>query len=249
MPSPLTTLSLRPLLALAAMTGVLAFGAGCQRATPEAAPQSSHANGVKPGDGTAGTAPVQGAPGKQGANSGGAAPASGLRSGEFTPARPAPDFTLAGSNGQPLTLAAHRGKVVALGFGFTSCPQICPTTLLELAEVKKRLGAQGASFQVIYVTVDPDRDSATTMREYVTGFDPSFLGATGTAEQLEAVRKQYGASSTAIKGADGQVLGFNHTSSVFLIDPAGRLRSMSPYGRAMDDLAHDVRILLKNEAH
>jgi protein SCO1 len=171
--------------------------------------------------------------------------AASLKSGEFSPAGPAPDFTLDGSHGRPLKLSDHRGKVVALGFGFTSCPQICPTTLLELAEARKKLGADGADFQVIYVTVDPANDTAARMRDYVTGFDPSFLGATGSASQLDAVRKLYGATASEVKGPDGKVLGFNHTSSVFLIDRGGKLRSMSPYGRSVDDLVHDVRILLK----
>jgi protein SCO1/2 len=168
-----------------------------------------------------------------------------LKSGEFTPAAPAPDFSLAGSNGRPIKLSDYRGKVVALGFGFTSCPQICPTTLLQLAEVRKKLGAEGADFQVIYITVDPARDTAVRMRDYVTGFDASFMGATGSAAELAEVRKLYGATSSEVRGQDGQVLGFNHTSSVFLIDRSGRLRSMSPYGRAVDDVVHDVRILLK----
>ena len=164
--------------------------------------------------------------------------ADALKSGEFSPPRLAPDFTLQGSTGKPLKLSDYRGKVVALGFGFTSCPAICPTTLAELAAVKTKLGTQGKDFQVVYVTVDPERDTAERMRTYLTAFDPTFVGATGPAAQLAEVRKAYGV--TAVKTGSG----FNHSSFVYLIDRSGKLRALSPYGRAVDDVVHDVRVLL-----
>jgi protein SCO1/2 len=164
--------------------------------------------------------------------------ADALKSGEFSPPRMAPDFTLQGSTGKPLKLSDYRGKVVALGFGFTSCPAICPTTLAELAAVKTKLGAQGKDFQVVYVTVDPERDTAERMRSYLTAFDPTFVGATGSAAQLAEVRKEYGV--TAVKAGSG----FNHSSFVYLVDRSGKLRALSPYGRAVDDVVHDVRVLL-----
>ncbi|MDF3035642.1 MAG: hypothetical protein K0S28_916 [Paucimonas sp.] len=167
-----------------------------------------------------------------------------LKSGEFSPARMAPDFNLPGSNGKTLRLSDHRGKVVALGFGFTSCPEVCPTTLAELAAVRKKLGAEGKDFQVIYVTVDPERDTAERMKAYVTSFDPSFLGATGTPAQLAAVRKEYGISAVKGRADSAGNYGVNHSSFVYLIDRAGMLRALSPYGRAVDDVAHDVRVLL-----
>jgi protein SCO1/2 len=166
-----------------------------------------------------------------------------LKSGEFSPPRTAPDFSLRGSDGSELKLSRYRGKVIALGFGYSSCPEVCPTTLAELAAVKKKLGADGKDFQVIYVTVDPERDTVDRLKAFVGGFDPSFIGATGTPAQLAEVRKAYGISSTKIKAGGGYV--FNHSSFVYLIDREGRLRALSPYGRAVDDVAHDVRVLLK----
>jgi protein SCO1/2 len=171
-----------------------------------------------------------------------AASADALKSGEFSPPRMAPDFTLQGSNGKSIKLSDYRGKVVALGFGFTSCPVVCPTTLAELAAVKNKLGAQGKDFQVMYVTVDPERDTADRMHAYLTAFDASFLGATGPAAQLAAVRKDYGV--TAARTGSGANYGFNHSSFVYLIDRSGKLRALSPYGRAVDDVVHDVRVLL-----
>lgn len=175
-----------------------------------------------------------------------AASADALKSGEFSPPRMAPDFTLQGSTGKSLKLSDYRGKVVALGFGFTSCPAVCPTTLAELAAVKTKLGAQGKDFQVVYVTVDPERDTAERMRAYLTAFDPTFVGATGPAAQLAEVRKEYGVTSTRTgSGARSDSnYGFNHSSFVYLIDKSGKLRALSPYGRAVDDVVHDVRVLL-----
>src|SRR4051812_11656154 len=118
-----------------------------------------------------------------------------LKSGVFSPPRMAPDFSLPASDGVELKLSRYRGKVVALGFGYTSCPDVCPTTLLLLAQARERLGAPRRDFQVIYVTVDPERDDAERLRKYVGAFDPTFLGATGTREQLADVRNLYGIQS------------------------------------------------------
>jgi protein SCO1/2 len=168
-----------------------------------------------------------------------AAPA--LRSGTFEPPREAPHFTLPGSNGAPVRLEAYRGKVVALGFGYTSCPDVCPTTLADLAKARKKLGAP-ADFQVIYVTVDPERDSAERLREYLGAFDPAFLGATGSPDELAQVRKAYGIQTTRVgKPPDYFV---HHSSYVYLVDRTGKLRAMMPFGVPVDDIAHDVRALL-----
>lgn len=168
-----------------------------------------------------------------------------LKSGEFSPPRMAPDFSLRGSDGAELKLSRYRGKVVALGFGFTSCPEICPTTLAELASAKRKLGDDGKDFQVIYVTVDPERDTVRRMKTYVTGFDPSFIGATGTQVQLAEVRKAYGITAVKRKVGNGGDYGFDHSAFVYLIDPQGRIRALSPYGRKVDDVVHDVHVLLK----
>ena len=127
---------------------------------------------------------------------GAAAASSELRSGVFKPPRPAPDFSLPGSNNAEIKLSRYRGKVVALGFGYTSCPDVCPTTLAHLAGIRKKLGSTGKEFQVVYVTVDPERDNAERLRKYLAAFDPTFIGVTGTPAQLADVRKAYGILAT-----------------------------------------------------
>jgi protein SCO1/2 len=166
-----------------------------------------------------------------------------LKAGVFDPPRPAPELSLEASTGGKLKLASYRGKVVLLGFGFTSCPEVCPTTLGVLAQARKRLGAEADQVQVVYVTVDPERDSADRMRAYLRGFDPTFVGGTGTPAQLAAVRKDYGVM--AEKRMVGDSYSVAHSSSVYLIDRNGLLRGMMPYGRQPDDYVHDVRALLK----
>lgn len=165
-----------------------------------------------------------------------------LKAGVFEPPRPAPELSLDASSGGKLSLASYRGKVILLGFGFTSCPEVCPTTLATLAQARKKLGAQGEQLQVVYVTVDPERDTADRMRAYLRGFDSSFVGGTGTPERLAETRKHYGVM--AERKPFGNSYTVAHSSSVFLIDQKGLLRGMMPYGRLPDDYVHDVRALL-----
>jgi protein SCO1/2 len=172
-----------------------------------------------------------------------AAGAPALKAGVFEPPRMAPDFTLPASTGADVTLSAHRGKVVLLGFGFTTCPAVCPITLATLAAARKALGAQAGEVQVVYVTVDPERDDAKRMREYLGAFDASFIGATGTEAQLAAVRTAYGVSAEKVPKDGGDYL-YAHSSFVYLIDREGRLRALMPYGRDAADYVHDVRALL-----
>jgi protein SCO1/2 len=166
-----------------------------------------------------------------------------LKAGVFDPSRPAPEFSLTGSDGSELRLGRYRGKVVVLAFGFTSCADVCPVTLGTLASAKKQLGAEGVDLQVVYVTVDPERDDAERMRGYLAGFDPTFIGGTGAPERLEAVRKEYGIMAEKVKAASGYSVA--HSSYTYLIDRAGRLRALMPYGHPAEDYVHDLRILLK----
>ena len=165
-----------------------------------------------------------------------------LKAGAFDPPAPAPALSLVGTDGRPLTLDRFRGDVVLLEFGFTSCPKVCPTTLQTLATARKQLGAQADRVQVVFVTVDPERDDAQRLRAYLRGFDPSFVGGTGSAAQLESVRAQYGVMAKKVPVGDGYTVG--HSSSVYVIDAAGRLRGMMPYGRPASDYVHDLRVLL-----
>lgn len=171
--------------------------------------------------------------------------ADALKAGVFDPPRMAPDFSLKSSNGTELRLSRYRGKVVALGFGFTNCEYVCPTTLATLARARKKLGAAANELQVVYVTVDPQRDSPQRMHEYLAAFDASFIGGTGTPAQLENVRKEYGIATSKKGGRDASHYALDHSSFVYLIDRAGSLRALSPYGSSADDVAHDVAILLK----
>jgi protein SCO1/2 len=166
-----------------------------------------------------------------------------LKAGTFSPPRMAPEFSLAGSDGAELKLQRYRGKVVLLAFGFTHCTEVCPVTLAVLAQARKQLGASAGEMQVVYITVDPERDSPARMREYLAAFDPSFVGGTGAPGVLAAVRKDYGVSANKIKTASGYVV--DHSSSIYLIDREGKLRAMMPYSHPPADFAHDVSLLLK----
>jgi protein SCO1/2 len=165
-----------------------------------------------------------------------------LTAGALDPAHTAPDFALRGSDGSEVTLTRYRGKVVLLTFGFTHCAAVCPTTLATLAQARAGLGPAADSAQVIYVTVDPERDSAAHMRQYLAAFDRSFIGATGSPDTLALVRENYGV--TAVKEGAGPDYAMAHTSSIFLIDPAGKLRAVMPFGHDPADFAHDIKLLL-----
>jgi protein SCO1/2 len=166
-----------------------------------------------------------------------------LKAGVFEPPRPAPDFALRGSDGAELKLSNYRGKVVLMSFGFTSCPAVCPITLATLAEARRTLGAAAEAMQVIFVTVDPARDDAARMKAYLAGFDPTFVGATGTPDALAAVRRNYGVTAERQMLSGGDYV-MDHSSSIYLIDRTGRLRALMPYGRTAGDFVHDVKLLL-----
>jgi protein SCO1/2 len=171
-----------------------------------------------------------------------AAPSQGMKAGVFNPPHKAAEFSLAGSDGSAVTLARYRGKVVLLTFGFTHCAAVCPTTLATLAQARSGLGKAADAVQVVYVTVDPARDSAGHMRSYLAAFDRSFIGATGTPEALASVRQKYGV--TAVKEGTGADYAMAHTSSIFLIDRAGTLRAVMPFGHDAADFVHDIKLLL-----
>jgi protein SCO1/2 len=169
----------------------------------------------------------------------------GLRGGAFEPPREAPSFSLDGSGGKKLTLGDYLGKVVILQFGYTFCEEVCPVTLARLTEVYKQLGSASRDVQLIYVTVDPARDTPERLREHLTAFHPSFLGVTGAPEELEAVKKAYGVVARQVKSPN-QALGYavDHSSSLYLIDRQGKLRGLIPFGTPAGDIAHDLELLL-----
>jgi protein SCO1/2 len=171
-----------------------------------------------------------------------AAEIEGLKAGVFNPAREAPDFSVRGSDGTPLTLSRYRGKVVVLGFGYTSCPNVCPATLAVLAQAHRKLGTLGSQVQVIYLTVDPERDTAERLNQYLAAFDPTFVGGTGSAAEMAAVRSSYGV--TAEKHGSGTNYAVAHSSFIYLITRDGKLRALMPFGHKADDYVHDISMLL-----
>jgi protein SCO1 len=171
-----------------------------------------------------------------------AANAEELKAGVFNPPRDAPDFSVNGSDGTALTLSRYRGKVVVLGFGYTSCPNVCPATLAVLAQARRKLGPLGPQVQVIYLTVDPERDNTARLKQFLAAFDPTFVGGTGTAAQMAAVRASYGV--TAEKRGTGSDYAVAHSSFVYLITRDGKLRALMPFGHKSDDYVHDISLLL-----
>ncbi len=170
-----------------------------------------------------------------------------LKSGVFDPPRLAPEFTMQSSQGGDFKLKQTRGKLVVLGFGFTHCTEVCPVTLANLAQVRKKLGDLANEMQVVYVTVDPANDPPARMNEYLRLFDASFIGATGTEAQLAAVQKEYGIVATKATGKKGEAQ-VHHSSYLYLIDRTGYLRALVPFGKSSDDIVHDIKILLQESS-
>jgi len=169
-----------------------------------------------------------------------------FKGGLLTPPRAAPDFALTTQDGKDFRLSRERGKVVALSFGYTFCPDVCPTTLAELAQVRTRLGADAKRFRIVFITVDPERDTPAQLRAYVNAFDRSFTGLTGLPERLAEVRKAYGvvAEKRVVAGTSANYL-VDHSAFVYLVDPAGQLRLMLPFGMPIEDMVHDIKLLLQ----
>ena len=153
----------------------------------------------------------------------------------------APDFTLTDQDGRPYTLSAHRGEPIALFFGYAHCPDVCPTTLANLAKAKRALGPDGAKYAVVLVTVDPKRDDPATMKRYVRLFDPTFTGLTGTEAQLAPVYHDYDVYHQIEKGTSANGYSVTHSSAVLFIAPDGRLRGHGDWSDSVDDLATLMR--------
>ena len=168
-----------------------------------------------------------------------------FKAGTLSPVMPAPEVALAGSDGKPVSLERFRGKVVLLAFGFSNCGEVCPITLATLAGARRKLGAEAADVQVLYVTVDPERDNAAQMKKFLGSFDPTFVGGVGPLPQLEAAYQSYGISISKKSNADGSY-SIGHSSSIYMIDRAGGLRAVMPYGHPADDFVHDLKILLRS---
>lgn len=169
----------------------------------------------------------------------------GFRSGVFEPPREAPEFELEGSNGAKVHLRDYAGKVVILEFGFTYCTQVCPVTLANLTQAFKKLGPAAADVQLVFVTVDPKRDNPARLHEYLGAFNPSFVGATGAPDDLEAMRRSYGIIAKEVVFPNNQS-GYDHSSFIYLVDRHGKIRTLVPFGKPPDDIVHDIQILLRS---
>ena len=154
------------------------------------------------------------------------------------------DFSLTDHNGQLRSLKDLRGKVVVVFFGFTQCPDVCPTSMQELAEVKAALGADGERLQGIFISVDPERDTLELLKAYMENFDPSFLALRPTPEQLPALAKDFKIHYKKVDGTTPTSYSMDHSAGSYLYDPAGRLRVYHRYGSGVAALTDDVRTLL-----
>ena len=166
---------------------------------------------------------------------------------DITGADYARDFQLTDHNGQQRSLKDFAGKVVVVFFGFTQCPDVCPTSMQELAEVKQQLGKDGERLQGVFVTVDPERDQLELLKSYMQNFDPEFLALRPTPEQLPALAKDYKIYYKKVDGKTPTSYTMDHSAGSYLYDPQGRLRVYQRYGSGTEALSADVRTLL-NEA-
>ena len=165
---------------------------------------------------------------------------------DLTGADYAQGFSLTDHNGQLRTLKDFAGKVVVVFFGFTQCPDVCPTSMAELAQVKQQLGADGDKLQAIFITVDPERDTADMLKAYMGNFDPTFLALRPTLEQLPQVAKDF---KIYYKKVDGKTPGsytMDHSAGSYVFDEKGRIRLYNRYGSGADGLASDIRLLIKS---
>lgn len=158
------------------------------------------------------------------------------------------EFALTDHTGQPRTLADFRGKAVVVFFGYTQCPDVCPTTLATLAEAMKQLGPDADRVQVVFVTVDPERDTRELLSHYVPAFDKRFIGLSGDAAATERVAKEFKVIFQKQPGATPGTYTVDHSAGVFMFDPQGRLRLYASHGQGPEVFAHDLRELLRSTA-
>ncbi len=163
---------------------------------------------------------------------------------DITGAEYARDFALTDHNGQQRSLKDFAGKVVVLFFGYTQCPDVCPTAMLELAEVKRLLGKDGERLQGLFVTVDPARDTPEMLKAYMEAFDPGFLALYTTPEKLEALAKEYKVYYKKVDGTTPTSYSMDHSAGSYVYDTRGKLRLYTRYGSGAALLAADIKLLL-----
>ena len=164
---------------------------------------------------------------------------------DVTGADYAKDLPLVDHNGQKRSIKDFAGKVIIVFFGYTQCPDVCPTSMAELVEVKKLLGKDGDRLQAIFVTVDPARDTAEMLKAYMANFDPSFVALIPTADQLPAIAKDFKVYFKRVDGKTPTSYTMDHSAGSYTYDPQGRLRLYNRYNSGAPALAADVQLLLK----
>lgn len=163
---------------------------------------------------------------------------------DITGADYARDFALADHNGVRRTLADFRGKVVVVFFGFTQCPDVCPTTMADMAQVRKSLGPAGEQVQVIFVSVDPERDTPRLLAQYVPGFDPSFIGLVGTPEEIAKTAKEFKVFYQRVDGKTPTSYSINHSAGSYVFDKKGQVRLFVKHQATPESIAADLKKLL-----
>ena len=164
---------------------------------------------------------------------------------DITGADYAQGFAAQDHNGQPRTMADFAGKVVIVFFGYTQCPDVCPTSMQELAEVKRLLGADGDKLQGLFITLDPERDTPEMLKAYMANFDPSFLALHPTPDQLAAITKDFKIYYKKVDGKTATSYTLDHSAGSYTFDTQGRVRLYNRYGSGAAALADDVKTLLK----
>jgi len=163
---------------------------------------------------------------------------------DLTGASYAQQLALTDQNGQPRTLGDFKGKVTVVFFGYTQCPDVCPATMAELAEVKRSLGADGQRVQGVFVTVDPERDTQAVLKSYMAGFDPSFVALRGTPEQTQAVAKEFKIFYAKVPGKEPGSYSMDHSAVSYVFDTNGRIRLLERYNTTPQALAEDLKRLM-----
>lgn len=159
--------------------------------------------------------------------------------------QPAPEISLMDANGSRFQISQQRGQLVYLFFGYTNCPDVCPTTLSEMKQLRARLGTQADQVRFVFITVDPERDTPERLRVYLSAFDPQIVGLTGGLEELQPVWQAYGIGQEiqGEKSSAGYLVA--HSSRTYVIDRQGRLRASYAFGTPLEDIESDLRYLLK----
>ncbi len=172
-------------------------------------------------------------------------PKAAFKGVDITGADYAKELNLPDQNGQVRKIKDFSGKLVVVFFGYTQCPDVCPTTMQELAEVKRLLGADGDKLQAVFVTVDPERDTTELLKAYVENFDPNFVALRPTPEQLPAIAKEFKIYFKRVEGKTPTSYTMDHSAGSYTFDAQGKVRLFNRYGMGPEALAHDFKLLLK----